>query len=244
MAVAGFRWWAETHPGTRRTHNEDCYVARPEIGLWAVADGAGGHAHGEMASRMICDRLGRITAASAGVLLAELRNALQEVHAALRQTAQGLAPGAMIASTVVALLASDRRYTVVWAGDSRLYLIRGGKMSQVTRDHSLVQVLVESGTVRAEEAERHPQANVITRAVGADVDQLELDSTAGPIRPADRFLLCSDGLSKSLDIPEIQRIACETGAASPATSLIGAALARRARDNVTAVVVEAASGPG
>jgi serine/threonine-protein phosphatase Stp1 len=144
----------------------------------------------------------------------------------------------MIASTFVALILRDRHFACLWAGDSRAYLLRAGILSQVSRDHSLVQELVDAGNLAAEDAEHHPHANVITRAVGADSETLELDKIIGQAEPGDRFLLCSDGLSKTLSDGEIAGLLAAPDGVPPTELLIAAALAHRVNDNVTAVVVE------
>jgi protein phosphatase/serine/threonine-protein phosphatase Stp1 len=146
----------------------------------------------------------------------------------------------MIASTIVILLIRGGHFACLWAGDSRAYLLRGGVLQQVTRDHSLVQELVDAGAITAEQAEHHPQANVITRAVGS-FDELELDKVSGRLEPGDRFLLCSDGLCKTLDEAALTDILDGDGAAGPGVELIAAALERDVRDNVTAVVVDIVS---
>jgi len=152
-------------------------------------------------------------------------------HQALREEAARRGPRAMIASTLVVLLARDGHFACLWAGDSRIYLLRAGQMVQVTRDHSLVQELVDAGTIKPEEAEGHPRANVITRAVGADCDPLELDKISDRLIAGDRFLLCSDGLNKAMSDAE---------RGSPSDLLLNAALQRHATDNVTAVTMQAA----
>jgi protein phosphatase/serine/threonine-protein phosphatase Stp1 len=144
----------------------------------------------------------------------------------------------MIASTFVALILRDTHFACLWAGDSRAYLLRHGQLSQISRDHSLVQELVDSGNLAAEDAEHHPHANVITRAIGADSDVLELDKVIGQIEPGDRFLLCSDGLCKTLSEAEITSLLGAPDGVPPTELLIAAALAHRVNDNVTAVVVE------
>jgi len=147
---------------------------------------------------------------------------------------------AVLASTVVVLLARDDYFACLWAGDSRAYLLRGGRFRQLTRDHSLVQELFDSGAISATEAVHHPSANIITHAIGADV--LELDKVTDRLLPGDRFLLCSDGLFKALPEPELARIlAAEDDLA--AERLLRAALAQQADDNVTAVAVEASQAP-
>jgi len=232
-----FRSSAVTHAGAVRAHNEDSYVDRPDLGLWAVADGAGGHQAGDIASRIISDALKSLPPGlGATALLAEVRQRLAHAHNTLLAEAARRGGHAVLASTVVVLLARDDYFACLWAGDSRAYLLRGGRFRQLTRDHSLVQELFDSGAISAAEAVRHPSANIITHAIGADV--LELDKVTDRLLPGDRFLLCSDGLFKALPEPELARIlAAEDDLA--ADRLLRAALDQQADDNVTAVAVEA-----
>ena len=231
-----FQSWAASHPGAVRSHNEDAFVDRPDLGLWAVADGAGGHDAGEVASGMLKDALDALPAGlSASELLSQVRLRVGEVHQALREEAARRGPHAMIASTLVVLLARDGHFACLWAGDSRVYLLRGGTLAQVTRDHSLVQELVDAGAITAEEADGHPRANVITRAVGA-AEALELDKVSNRLAAGDRFLLCSDGLNKTLSDAELAGLMADPG---PADRLLAEALERRATDNITVVAVEA-----
>jgi serine/threonine protein phosphatase Stp1 len=233
-----FRSWAVTHPGAKRTHNEDAYVDRPDIGLWAVADGAGGHAAGEVASGMIVEALEAIPAGlRAAQLLAEVRLAIERTHVALREEAARRGPDVLVASTVVVMLARGGHFACLWAGDSRAYLLRGGTLRQITRDHSLVQELLEAGAIEPDQAEHHPRANVITRAVGAELGQCVLDKVSDRLVPGDRFLLCSDGLCKTLPNDELASLLGLPDGAPP-QALIEAALAMNASDNVTAVTVE------
>lgn len=228
--------WAQTHVGAVRKHNEDAYLCRPDLGLWAVADGAGGHHAGEVASGMIVAALDRLEPdQTAAELLPRVRCVLNETHHALLQEAAQRGPRTVIASTVVILILRDQHFACLWAGDSRAYLLRRGELTQITHDHSLVQALVDDGKLSAEEAERHPQANVITRAVGDDAG-LELDKVIGHIEPGDRFLLCSDGLSKTLPEAEISALLASPDGVPPTELLIAATLARKGNDNVTAVV--------
>jgi serine/threonine protein phosphatase PrpC len=239
MSEHRFRSWAATHPGARRTHNEDSFVDRPELGLWAVADGAGGHEAGEVAAVMIADALSRIPAGlPAGTLLAEVRSQIAATHRDLRAEATRRGPRAIIAATVVVLLARNDHFACLWAGDARAYLLRGGSLSQITHDHSLVQELVDTGAITAAEAEHHPRANVVTRAVGADLDELELDKSTGTIQIGDRFLLCSDGVSKCLAEQEIRTLLGAPEGVPPTELLLTAALAHEASDNITAIAVE------
>jgi serine/threonine-protein phosphatase Stp1 len=227
---------ATTHPGSVHGHNEDSYVNRPDLGLWAVADGAGGHQAGDVASRIIADALNAVPNGFTGAeLLAEVRNRIARAHEAMWKEASRRGPHAIVASTVVALLARDDYYACLWAGDSRAYLLRGERFRQLTRDHSLVQKLFEAGAISAADAVHHPAANIITRAVGAE--HLELDKVTDRFFPGDRFLLCSDGLFKTL--PE-RELADLVGADADAIAdrLVIAALQNGAEDDVTAVAVE------
>jgi protein phosphatase/serine/threonine-protein phosphatase Stp1 len=240
-----FRARAVTHPGTVRGHNEDMFVDRPDIGLWAVADGAGGHQAGEVASDMIAGALGTIPGTlSAEDTVMQVRQRMTETHAALQDRAAAKGDGAIIASTVVVLVIRKGHFGCLWAGDSRGYLLRNDIFRRLTRDHSLVQELVDAGQLAERDAERHPRANVITRAVGASNAVLELDMVTGRTLPGDRFLLCSDGLSKAVHDDALGDIMRADGPDIAAGKLLDAALAQRARDNVTAVVVEVAgNGP-
>ena len=228
-----FRSFAQTDPGPKRRLNEDSYVDRPGAGLWAVADGVGGATAGDFASGAIRDALSDIPARLAAPrLLEEVRTRLLAVHDMLRTQAGARVPPVTIASTVAVLVARGTEYTCIWAGDSRIYLLRDGTLQQLTRDHSLVQAMVEAGSITAAEAEHHPRANVITRAVGAGEDGLELEEAGGTLVAGDRFLLCSDGLSKVVSEGEI------AGLLATPELLVPAALARETGDNVTVVAVE------
>ena len=238
-ASAGrYRSWAATHCGSVRTYNEDAYVNRPDLGLWAVADGAGGHQAGEVASALVVEALqGVPPGLTAGEILIEVRQRLNQTHIRLRAVGESRGPGAIVATTVVALMARDDHYACLWAGDSRAYLLRGGVLTPITRDHSLVQSLVETGAIAAADAAAHPHANVITRALGADLDVFELERCSGKLLPGDRLMLCSDGLCKTLsDVAITAVLAADEDAI--AERLVLAALAAEVDDNVTAVTIE------
>ncbi len=227
---------AATHPGTRRSGNEDAFIDCPAVGLWAVADGAGGHGAGDVASAAAIAALQDLPPAlSAAEMLAQVRLRITAVHAELQRQAACAGPGRIIATTLVVLLARGAHFACLWAGDSRIYLLRDGAFTRLTRDHSLVQDLVDQGLLPEAEAEAHPQANVITRAVGG-AGVLELDKTSARLAPGDLFLLCSDGLFKAVPEAEIGRMLADGFGAEV---LIQAALANGARDNVTAIVVRA-----
>lgn len=235
-----FQSHAATHVGMVRALNEDAYVNRPDLGLWAVADGAGGHESGEVASAAVAGALQGIdTGLSASQVLAEVRSRLEAAHAQLREDGARRGPGITMASTVVVLLARGDHFACLWAGDSRAYLLRGQELMEVTRDHSLVQELLDSGTITQAEAEHHPHANIITRAVGADCDALELEKRTGRLMAGDRLLLCSDGLCKTLPKAQLSTLLA-AGDGSGAERLVRAALDAQVNDNVTAVTIDCA----
>jgi serine/threonine protein phosphatase Stp1 len=239
MTAARFRSFHATHNGTKRKHNEDTWVDRPDLGIWAVADGAGGHQSGELASGMIAEALGSLPVElSVAELIGAVRERIAATHRALREEAERRGGNTMIASTLVALLAHGEDFACLWAGDSRAYLLRDGEMRQITKDHSLVQELVDNGTISADAAEHHPNANVITRAIGADIGELALDEVGGRLRRGDRFLLCSDGLCKIVPSRQMADLLRDSNDVPPPRSLIAAALALNAADNVTAVTIE------
>jgi serine/threonine protein phosphatase Stp1 len=233
-----FRSSAATHAGVVRRSNQDGFVNRPDLGLWAVADGAGGHEAGEVASGLVVAALDSIpTELPPGELLAEVQQRLETAHATLRQEGERRGPGTQIATTVVVLLAHEDHFACLWAGDSRAYLLRDGALLQVTRDHSLVQDLVDSGAITEQAAENHPHANVVTRALGADLESFSLDKQLGGLLAGDRLLICSDGVSKELGEAEIATL-LGAGEEAGADRVVQAALQQQARDNVTAVMVQ------
>ena len=239
MTTERIRSWHATHNGTKRKNNEDTWVDRPDLGIWAVADGAGGHQAGEVASGMIAEALDSLPPGlSASELLGAVRARIAETHRALQEEAARRGGNTMIASTLVALLARGEHFACLWAGDSRAYMMRDGEMRQITKDHSLVQELVDSGTIAPEDAESHPHANIITRAVGADIDDLVLDKVSGRLQHGDRFLLCSDGLCKTVPFQQMADLMRGDNGVPPPQSLIAAALALDVTDNVTAVAVK------
>jgi serine/threonine protein phosphatase Stp1 len=226
---------ALTHVGRVRKLNEDAVLDRPDIGLWAVADGVGGAAAGDWASAFTIQALASIARPATGFeFLSGVRQQLSSVNIALRRRADVEGQSA-IATTVVVLMFFDQHFACAWAGDSRLYLRRGGLLSQLSRDHSAVQDLVDSGVISAADARSHPKNNVITRAVGAQ-EKLELDTLHDRLLENDVFLLCSDGLTKTMDEAEIATVLDEP-VDRAAARMIDTALDRGAPDNVTVVVV-------
>jgi serine/threonine protein phosphatase Stp1 len=228
---------ARTHVGAVRQRNEDAVLDRPEIGLWAVADGAGGHQRGDYASGRIIAALGGVTPpASAARLIDDVRTRLRRVNQELRAKAADIGPRAIICSTVVVVLITDARSCCLWAGDSRCYLLRTGVLRQISHDHSYVQVLVDRGEIGPEAAADHPLANVVTNLLGAG-DGLALEERWDQLEPGDILLLCSDGLCRALADPDIAAILRDHPVEAAADRLIESAVSRSAKDNVSAVVI-------
>ncbi len=225
----------ETHCGKRRENNEDAVLSRPEVGLWAVADGMGGHHAGELASRAVAGALGELSLT--GNLTDDVdavEDTLVGVNDELRMLARTRGTGNTIGTTVVAMLATGSTGVALWAGDSRLYRLRGSRLEQVTRDHNPVSDLLESGTVSEADA-LAADTNIITRAVGGQPD-LYLDIAVFDVDPNDTFLLCSDGLYRELPNVEMTvQLQCDE-VEDIVARLLGRCLEGAARDNVSIVV--------
>jgi serine/threonine protein phosphatase PrpC len=225
-----------THLGLVRRRNEDAFLERPDLGLWAVADGMGGHEAGDLASRMIVDSLGALApSADLDDLVHAAAAELTGIDAALRGRAALLGPGAVIASTVVVLLASAGEVGCLWAGDSRLYRWRAGALKQLTVDHSKVQEMVDAGLLRPEEAAGHPLSHIVIRSIGGG--HLEFGMLREQLQPGDRFLLCSDGLTNMVADSEIAQELAMSTPSEAARRLVDLVLVRGAIDNVTIVIV-------
>jgi PPM family protein phosphatase len=242
-----------THVGRQRQHNEDAFLVQPDARLFLVADGMGGHAAGEIASRIAVDSISEFIIhtkeddgtwphaydehfkRSTNRLMAAVRMANTRVLEAMRKDARLRGMG----TTVVACLADGATVSVAHVGDSRAYLIRDGQISRITNDHSWVFEQVQAGMLTEAEAEKHPLRNVITRALGGAL-QVNPDASEIEAVPGDVFLLCSDGLTGLVPEPEIQRIvtASDGDLHVACQQLIDAANERGGLDNVTAVLVE------
>lgn len=227
---------SRTHVGLKRALNEDNLLVSPDLGLFVVADGMGGHQAGEVASSMIVGSLGALTPQEDEQdLLAQAIAALKDVNSALRVRAGG--EGNLIGSTVVgALLGSDRLHCF-WAGDSRAYLLRGTSLTQLTRDHSLVQKLVDAGMLDPDRAHDHPNGNMITRAVGA-AEELETDVVEHDLAPGDLLLLASDGVTRVVSDGELaSALRSPAPLAETADGLVWTVLQRGAPDNLTFILL-------
>jgi serine/threonine protein phosphatase PrpC/membrane protease YdiL (CAAX protease family) len=230
-----------SHAGKVRGVNEDSILARPQDGLWAVADGMGGHANGQWASQTVIAALDQTR--GVGGYDARVRDTASALHAVnARIWDQGQANGKPMGSTVAALLLQGARYMVFWAGDSRCYLLRDGVIRRLTTDHSQVQALVSAGRLKPEEAENHPMAHVLSRAVGAQA-QLQFETVTDEGRAGDVFLLCSDGLTRVVPDPEIAALLSGQPPASAAEQMVALCLERGAPDNVSVVVVRCDEPP-
>jgi serine/threonine protein phosphatase PrpC len=226
---------ARSDVGRVRTANEDSFVESPDMGLWAVADGMGGHANGQWASGVIAAALNALTAS--GDFDADIRRIADAIHAANATIHErSLADGASMGSTAVALLVQDGFFSVLWAGDSRAYLFRDGALHQLSRDHTQVQEMVDSGLLEPEEAKRHPMSHVLARAVGVQHD-LQLDAIVDEAEVGDAFLLCSDGLTGLVADDEILAAMAAEQPQTVCDGLVELCLQRGAPDNVTIIVV-------
>ncbi|MBI1172559.1 serine/threonine-protein phosphatase [bacterium] len=236
MTTPTIRFNARTHVGRVRKHNEDAILVLPDQQIWIVSDGMGGHEGGDYASRVVVDAVAVLPPNMAPTeKLGAIRHALQMAHATI--VAEAARRGAVMGATVVALVLADGHFGALWAGDSRLYRLRDGKIDLLTSDHSLVAAFVESGQMTWDEAGKHPQANAITRAVGVG-EELELDKIRGDALPGDRFLLCSDGLSKYASIPELGAMLGKMPLEVVTDNLVQFALDRGGADNVSVIVVD------
>ena len=233
-----FECVSRTHVGLRRKVNEDAIAIRTDRGLWAVADGMGGHDAGDVASAKVTEALLRLPIVySLDDLIDGAIAALKKVNRELIDLAHSSANSSAIGSTIVGLAIAKGKFSCFWAGDSRAYRIRDGQITQLTRDHSLVQDLVDAGMLGPEEAEGHPNANVITRAVGV-TEELRIDTLSGDVAPGDQFLLASDGLTRLVASNEMVAVITSRHSEAAADLLVETVLSRGAPDNISLVIVK------
>jgi serine/threonine protein phosphatase Stp1 len=229
---------AVTHPGLVRHANEDSFCERAADGLWAVADGMGGHAHGDWASRALVAGLDGLP------LPEQFDDAARAIASAIhrgnrRVWEEAQRRNQQMGSTVVALLVRDHQFALLWVGDSRAYLLRDGQLYQLSRDHTQVQEMIDRGLLSPDQARHHPRGHVLARAIGVD-ERLELDVVVDAVQPGDLFLLCSDGLTGQVEDSELVEIlAGGGGRRAIADQLVALTLDRGAPDNVTVVLVTA-----
>ncbi|MEO6255322.1 MAG: protein phosphatase 2C domain-containing protein [Sphingomicrobium sp.] len=235
-----FECVSRTHVGLQRKINEDSIFVGSDRALWAVADGMGGHDAGEIASTMVTDALRCLpVAGELDELAARTVESLQQVNSELINLARSDdgERKSTIGTTVVGLAMANGSYRCFWLGDSRAYCLRGGAITRISRDHSLVQNLVDAGMLKAEDADTHENANLITRAVGAS-PTIEVEVVSGDARPGDLFLLASDGLTR---VVRDHELAAELARGTPthaADRLLETVMARGAPDNVSLIIIK------
>jgi len=224
--------------GLRRKLNEDAILLRNDAGMWAVADGMGGHSAGDVASQTLVSALAQIPHLDDLEHCSEqVASTLQSVNRQLLQMANSRGSGHIIGSTVVVLLGVGNEFRYLWAGDSRLYRFRNGQLTQLTQDHSLYNESISQGLLPEDGSLALGRGNIITRAVGADA-HLQLDWGQGEILPGDLFVLSSDGLDKELSQADIAGF-CASGSVEEITrNLIREAEDRGGRDNISVIVVK------
>lgn len=235
--------FGSTSRGCVRPANEDAILVRPEAGLWVVADGMGGHDAGEVASGLVVDSLAGLTLRGSPYKRGlQVEASIHSANGAIRALASRRHIQRM-GSTVAALYIHDRHFACMWAGDSRAYLLRDGSLQPITRDHSVLQEVIDTGLVDELNAKRVYGANAITRAVGID-EGLELETAYGSVEAGDRFLLCSDGVTTVLSDIAIEELMSRPGLSVEeiVMTLETACMAEGAPDNLAIVVVATTAG--
>jgi serine/threonine protein phosphatase PrpC len=236
----GYRWWSScrTSAGKRRKINEDAYIARPEAGLWVIADGMGGHTRGDVASRMVVDAFRHVDPADTmDEYIDRVRALIDEVHLAVKAEANSQGPEVIMGTTIVVFIACRNEYACLWAGDSRAYLLRDDKLQQLSHDHNQLQELIDRGEIDPDQIRSHPAARRITRAVGAS-KRLIVDEARGALRDRDTVILCSDGLTLEVEDGEIATVAESYDCDDASQELLDITLERGARDNVTLALIK------
>ncbi len=248
-----WRSYARTHVGMKRSLNEDSFLTDDDLGLYLVADGMGGHAAGEIASsEAVSTAHGMVKQASASLRKIgsggppdeqQIRGAVRLLESAIQNATYMVFTLAELdrdksgmGTTITGMLFTGDVGITGQVGDSRIYQIRDGQVTQLTEDHTLIAWQLREGIITEEEALRSPHKNVITRAVG-NRDYVQVDTTVVPLAKGDRYLLCSDGLHGYLAGPEIPEIVALGGDAAVDT-FIDLANSRGGKDNITAVLVE------
>lgn len=251
-------WAARTDPGFRRSQNEDCYVARPEMGLFAVADGMGGHAGGEIASKIAVEAIAEAVEVTATLSAQDawplpfdasvsrdanrLRAGFDLANRKIRERVIMMPALRGMGTTAVAVLVGDETTTLAHVGDSRAYLYRSADLTRLTRDHSWVEEQVQTGALSETAAREHPWRNIVTRALSGD-GVIEVELTELDLRLGDRVILCSDGLSSVLCDVEISEIVSRhADLQTMCDDLVRVTNANGGPDNVTTVVLDINAG--
>lgn len=227
-----------TDIGTVRPLNEDAFSSQPEIGLWTVADGMGGHDAGSVASQLIVNSLQKLTVINnLDTFVNNIEDSIIEANLQLLAYSKEQLNGRIIGSTFVSLLIKGSVGVCLWAGDSRLYRYRHNKLTAITEDHSHVAELIKQGLISSQEAAIHPERNVITRAVGTS-DRIDVDIEVFELNVGDQFLLCSDGLYNAVCDLDMVNCLNEHRLENAVSKLIQTALENKASDNVSVIVVK------
>jgi len=236
--------YAQTHRGIKKKVNEDAFLKMPNHGVWAVADGMGGHPAGDVASQLIVDDLEKVVNATNihNLNCQIILNSLQHSNEKLLILADKEFPGMTVGSTIVILFIKDGTSSLLWGGDSRGYLFRGNKLKLLTRDHTQVNDMIDNGMINPSDVDNHPLRHVITRAVGVGSD-LNIEIVKHHLQENDIFLLCSDGLTKEMTDLDIEQVLLQSvSIVDSGMALMHASLVRNARDNITCILINYRSG--
>ena len=227
--------------GLRHRRNQDACIERPDAGLWAVADGMGGHAGGHVASQALCRALGRVAACGS---LIERAGAVEDAIAAtnryLRSLGAAVRPSTVIGTTAAVLFIHGGYAMCAWCGDSRIHLVRRRETFLLTRDHTRVQEMLDSGEIDPASARVHEEAHVLSRAIGV-FSTATIDRAAVEPRAEDRFLLCTDGVSRHVEVAEMADLV-DGSPERAVRNVVELARARGATDDVTALAVHLGAG--
>jgi len=238
--AASWQWISSgvSHVGNVRKINEDAMLDLPQRGLWAVADGMGGHHAGDVASSSIVESLAQVGEHDQpSGFVNEVEDRLIDVNRRLFAMSQADGDKGVIGSTVAAVLALPAHCLCIWAGDSRVYRLRDYQLEQLTVDHSEGEELIAEGSLQRSEAAGYPGENVITRAVGGE-EELVVEVQLFPMHNRDRYMICSDGLYKDVAFDEIREMMSEGSTNDVCQKLLSCALSRRCADNVSVVAVD------
>lgn len=223
---------AQSVAGQVRAHNEDAVLCCPELGLWAVADGMGGHQSGEVASALALQTLREVIGTGGDLL-----TAAQTANAAIIQAGQAVGVRRM-GTTLVALQVFGVEFELAWVGDSRAYRVSAAGIEQLSRDHSWVQLMIDAGEMSVEEARQHPRRNIVIQCLGQTEQELEVGQLRGTLAAGELLLLCSDGLTGELSDEQIQHLCAEAETLDALVEqLIGLANQLGGKDNISCIVL-------
>lgn len=237
MSLTKVKGFSATDVGQVRDHNEDHFITYPENGIWIVADGMGGHESGEVASELACKEIPQLVLAGSS-----LSEAIKQTHHSIKHAPKERnlgSPG--MGTTVVAVQFKEHDFKISWVGDSRAYLYSNNELTQITRDHSFVQHLLDNGVITEEEAGRHPEKNIITQSLGSDsLAEVKVDEVVGTLFRGEKLLLCSDGLTGEVCDENILAILkAQADSEEAIKTLIKSANDNGGSDNITAILIDA-----